>query len=371
MTTATWIWIGNRPRLDNTSSTNIRQDQANVANGWTASGRDELKVVDATGPTAGNWNTTYQRGTTQFSYDRPTGGTTNNAQIVTFIGARFEIETEDEDGNPITVTRDGILKQANNGDVFIRPSSDSVDTWNDITVIYGITVRNPQPLSDGTPMAKVGFNPEIKDVVVPCFTAGTLIATDRGEIAVEDLNTGDRVWTRDLGFQPITWIGRRRLDATLLELWPNLRPIRIAAGALGQGLPLRDLVVSPQHRVLVRSAIAERMFGRREVLVAAKHLLGLTGIEVASDLSEVEYVHFMLGRHAVVRSNGAETESLFPGPQAMKSIPHAARSEIMTLFPELAEATTRLPEPARFLPKGSMARQMTARHVKNGRELVS
>ena len=371
MTTVTWIWIGNRPRLDSTPNSNIRQSQADVANGWTASGREELKVVDVTGPTAGNWHTTYQRGTTQFSYGRPTGGSTSNAKIVTFIRADFEIETEDANGDPITTTRTGILQQADNGDVFIRPSSDTVASWTGITVVYGIKVKGAKPLDNDRQMAKISFKPEIKDVVVPCFTAGTLIETDRGEIAVEDLNTGDRVWTRDLGFQPITWIGRRRLDATLLELWPNLRPIRIAAGALGQGLPLHDLVVSPQHRVLIRSVIAERMFGRREVLVAAKHLLGLTGIEVASDLSEVEYVHFMLGRHAVVRSNGAETESLFPGPQAMKSIPHAARSEIMTLFPELAEATARLPEPARFLPTGSMARQLTARHVKNGRELVS
>lgn len=76
---------------------------------------------------------------------------------------------------------------------------------------------------------------------------------------------------------------------------------------MGAGIPDRDLLVSPQHRVLVRSAIAQRMFGSSEVLVAAKQLLQLPGISLAEDVAGVSYVHLLFDRHEIVVSNGAET----------------------------------------------------------------
>ncbi|MDT9702188.1 Hint domain-containing protein, partial [Streptomyces sp. P17] len=93
-------------------------------------------------------------------------------------------------------------------------------------------------------------------------------------------------------------------DAAALAANPHLRPVRIRAGALGAGVPARDLVVSPQHRVLLRSGIARRMFGASEVLVAAKQLLALDGVELASDLDSVTYVHFLFDRHQIVQSEG-------------------------------------------------------------------
>lgn len=373
MTDVTWIWIGNKPMLDSSPNSNITDTQANAAVGWTASGSDEMKVVDVTGPSRGDgWQTTYQRGTDEFSYDRPTGGSTNDAEIVTFMYADFEIEIQNANGERETITRRGIVMQADNGDVFIRPAESTLHTWSGINIIYSIKIVNVDTIRDSTEMAKVSFNPDIKDVVIPpCFTPGTLIETARGQVAVETLRVGDLVWTQDAGFQAITWIGGRKLSAIELELWPNLRPVRIAAGALGNSTPERDLVVSPQHRIFIRSSIAERMFGHIEVLVGAKHLIGLPGIEIAEDVAEVEYIHFLLGQHAVVRSNGAKTESLFPGPQAMKGIPPQARAEVLMLFPELAGDGAQLPEPARFFPKGKMARQLAERHARNRRELVS
>ncbi len=92
------------------------------------------------------------------------------------------------------------------------------------------------------------------------------------------------------------------------------------AGALGPGHPARPLVVSPQHRILVRSAIAQRMFGSAEVLVAAKQLLSLDGIDVAQDLETVEYFHILFDRHEIVFAKGTETESLYTGPQALRGI---------------------------------------------------
>ncbi len=202
----------------------------------------------------------------------------------------------------------------------------------------------------------------------PCFTPGTLIETEQGLQAVECLKVGDRILTRDHGFQPLRWIGSKHVTPHRLDLQPNLRPIRIAAGALGHGCPDRDLVVSPQHRILVGSAIAERMFGVPEVLVAAKHLLGLEGVTVGDAGQGVTYLHLLFDDHQTLRSNGAWTESLYVGPGALDALPAAARREIMTLFPQLSQGA--VPAPSRRLLTGKEGRRLTLRHAKNRRALA-
>lgn len=144
---------------------------------------------------------------------------------------------------------------------------------------------------------------------------------------------------------------------------PNLRPILIRKGALGAGSPARDLVVSPQHRILVRSRIAHRLFQDTEILVAAKHLVGLPGIQVTAPPEGVTYFHLLFDRHEIVMSNGAWSESLYTGPEALKSVSDAARREIMALFPDLAQGTA--PAPARRLLTGREAQQLAERQLRN------
>lgn len=201
-----------------------------------------------------------------------------------------------------------------------------------------------------------------------CFARGTQIDTPVGPVAVENLKAGDQVMTFDNGPQYIRWTGARKLTAPVLRDHPHLRPIRIAAGALGAGRPAMDLVVSPQHRIFLDSIIAQRMFGTHEVLVAAKQLLVLPGIEVDETCREVEYIHFLCDRHELVWSNDALTESLYTGAEALKSIGSAASSEIFELFPELKHRE-QPPEPARLLVRGSMARKLAQRHVANKKPL--
>lgn len=172
------------------------------------------------------------------------------------------------------------------------------------------------------------------EVVVPCFTPGTKIATPKGERNVEDLRMGDRVITRDNGIQEIRWIGKRQLSGQELRKAPHLNPVLIQAGALGNGLPERDMMVSPNHRVLVANDKTTLYFEEREVLVAAKHLTGLDGVDVV-DICHVEYIHFMFDSHEVVLSDGAWTESFQPGQQSMDGLGNAQRNEIYELFPEL------------------------------------
>ncbi len=172
--------------------------------------------------------------------------------------------------------------------------------------------------------------------LIPCFTPGTVIATPRGERRVEDLQVGDRIITRDNGLQEIRWVGQRDLTGQDLVASPHLKPVLIRAGSLGHGLPERDLLVSPQHRMLINSERASLYFEEREVLAAAKHLTGLEGVDVVES-SSVSYLHFMFDQHEVVLSNGSWTESFQPGEQVLDGMGTDQRDEIFDLFPELRE----------------------------------
>ncbi len=186
--------------------------------------------------------------------------------------------------------------------------------------------------ADGNETGTLEFE-EIEEIV-PCFTPGTLIATPRGERLVEELREGDTVITRDNGIQEIRWIGTRKLSWRDLMLAEHLQPVLIRAGSLGEGLPERDMLVSPNHRVLVSNDRTALYFEESEVLVAAKHLIDNRGIfQVPS--KGASYIHFMFDRHEVVLSNGAWTESFQPGDYSLKGVGNAQRIEILELFPEL------------------------------------
>ena len=121
---------------------------------------------------------------------------------------------------------------------------------------------------------------------------------------------------------------------------PSLRPILIKAGAMGDGLPETDMMVSRQHRMLVSGQRAELLFGTDEVLVRAQHLLCLPGVSVA-EVDEVTYLHILFDRHEVVLANGAWSESFQPGERSVATMNHAARDELFEIFPELAHAQGR------------------------------
>lgn len=196
-----------------------------------------------------------------------------------------------------------------------------------------------------------------------CFTPGTPILTPEGERAIEDLAVGDLVTTRDHGPQPIRWIGRTKTRAE-----GKLCPIRIESGAMGENLPERPLLVSRQHRMMVRSPIVDRMFGSDEVLVPAIQLVGMEGISVAPEGDDVEYIHLMFDRHEIVFAAGAPTESLYTGPHAREAMGAEAVAELETLFPGIME---RVEVPARPLCNGKDARRLVERHAKNSKPLFT
>lgn len=170
----------------------------------------------------------------------------------------------------------------------------------------------------------------VQVTTIPCFVAGTMILTPEGERPVQDLRPGDLVITKDDGPQPVRWIGQRRVAAV-----GPLAPIEIREGTFG---PHRSLLVSPQHRVLVRDSLAEILFGDAEVLVAAQDLVNGRTVR-RREGGEVDYVHILFDRHQLVSSAGLTTESFLPGPQTSKMFEPAVLDQIRTVLPHLDPVT--------------------------------
>lgn len=283
------------------------------------------------------------------------GGTTNYSDEANYV-ALTRIE---DDGTKTSLDAYGVLTNA--------PQTLSGGAADGVTTV----LLDPDRTGDSIHIdvnGRVSSGPITRDDAVICFVAGTLIDTEVGPVAVEDLAPGMMVLTRDAGPQPLRWVGRRELGAAALEAAPHLRPIRIGAGALGDSVPSQDLLVSPQHRVLVSSEIAQRMFGTREVLVPAKQLLELDGIAQDLQAASVAYYHFLFDSHQVVTANGAATKSLFTGPEALRAVGSQARAELFEIFPDLADESAEA-VPARMLPPNPRARQLAARHRRNDKPL--
>ena len=167
-----------------------------------------------------------------------------------------------------------------------------------------------------------------------CYSTGTNILTSSGEVAIESLKAGDLVQTKDNGCKEILWIGKRALDQSELSKAEQLRPVLIKEGVLGNSRPL---LVSQQHRMLVTRQQFGESLPWSEAFVRAKHLAEYCrkSARIAHGKRSVCYYHILLGAHEVIFADGAESESLFPGPMALKGVSRKDRREIETLFPEL------------------------------------
>lgn len=163
--------------------------------------------------------------------------------------------------------------------------------------------------------------------VLACFARGTRLLTDRGDIPVEEIEEENLVRTLDNGLQPV-----RRVLSKRVEGLGTLAPVMFRAGVLGN---VRDLVVSPHHRVLMSGWQAELVAGCPEALVMAKDVVnGQTVLRLP--MAEVEYFHLLFDRHEVIFAEGAMTESYHPLlPDSHLRAPDT-QAEMLALFPDLA-----------------------------------
>lgn len=172
---------------------------------------------------------------------------------------------------------------------------------------------------------------------MPFFTPGTVILTPAGESPVENLSIGDQVVTRDRGAQKIRWIGQKVLDYAHLASNPHLRPVLVRQASLSAGLPERDLMISPNHRIMIERTRTALFLSEQEALVAAKHIVDSKGIRQV-DVLGVTYVHFMCDRHEVVMANGIWLESFHTADPSLGAVGNAQRNEIFELFPDLRQS---------------------------------
>ncbi len=188
----------------------------------------------------------------------------------------------------------------------------------------------------GIAPASLATTADLTAMGIPCFASGTRIMTPSGERLVEDLCAGDLVTTLNIGPQPVLWHGERALGPQELRERPELKPVLIRDGALGNR---GDLLVSPQHAMALDDG---RLAADGPVFVRAIQLLrhGDGRIRIAHGKRAVTYHHLLLPQHGVVLANGAPSESLYPGSFALAGFDPAARAELFDLFPGLAPILT-------------------------------
>ena len=138
----------------------------------------------------------------------------------------------------------------------------------------------------------------VSEDVVACYCLGTRILTTRGEITVEALAIGDTVITASGQRRPVKWLGNRSYAGRFLTGNRNVQPVRLRAGSLGDGLPRRDLLVSPEHALLLGG-----------MLIPARHLVNGTSITRECGRERVDYFHIELDSHDVLLAEGAPSES--------------------------------------------------------------
>lgn len=196
---------------------------------------------------------------------------------------------------------------------------------------------------------------------VVCFTPGTLLETPEGPRPVEDLVAGDKLITKDAGAQEILWVGSRHVSGARLSAMPDLRPVRIRGGALGDGRATSDLIVSPDHRILLTGERARALAGEDEVLVAARNLVNRVGINRDSATRAATYIHVMLPEHHVVVANGVEAESFHPGMAALSQIAEDQRLRLFDIMPGLeANKASYGPTTRRVLRRADLDRDKVA-----------
>jgi len=133
---------------------------------------------------------------------------------------------------------------------------------------------------------------------VACFAAGSRIATEHGEVAVEALRAGDRVQAQFAGLSRVTWVGQRRIDCARHPDPLSVMPVRVAPHAFGPGLPRRAVLLSPEHAV-----------GVDGVLVPIRFLINGGSIRQETMPRPVHYFHVELERHDLLSVEGLPAES--------------------------------------------------------------
>jgi hypothetical protein len=198
-------------------------------------------------------------------------------------------------------------------------------TSDNLAVVVGpdsttTTLQFNQPNPDTLVYETIGPG----DTGLACFTKGTLIDTPNGAVRIDKLNVGDLVNTLDRGACAVRWIGQTTIPGV-----GKHAPIRFQKGVLGAE---RNILVSPQHRILVQGWQCELLFGQDEMLIPAIALVNGSTVKQV-ERTQVSYVHIMFDTHQMVTCSGFVSESFFPGEESRNAVT-GMQAEIEDLFPD-------------------------------------
>lgn len=295
--------------------------------------------------------------------DYPTGQSTPGS----LIGSSFTVAPEYEDSiGELTVTYSGIVNVAGStavGDLYTTMIVDfsklpAGGLLGDLR--WGSDIDTMRDAGDLVPLPSG----------VSCFVRGTLITTDQGDVPVESLKPGHKVLTQDNGFQELIIVMSRIIGTDELRKNEKLYPLKIAAGTLGLGLPKRNLNVSRQHRMIVKSNIVSCMFGTDTSLVAAIRLANLPGVFIDKSFASVEYFHLAFKQHEIVFAEGAPAESFLASFEAKNTLSRKQWEEFRVIFPEICEFDY-VANPAHIIPSRLQQKELIHRHVRSSTSILS
>ncbi|MBZ0127501.1 MAG: Hint domain-containing protein [Rhodobacteraceae bacterium] len=252
----------------------------------------------------------------------------------------------------MTYTPGSAWSRANKAKPF-RNADDGRDTAENMREAHLLATRRMAAAVDKVPAARNGRyhvaalldNSEITDFdhrapaelfledICANFARGTLIATEQGPVAVEDLMPGDRVKTRDGNGAAIRWIGSCMLDGNALVAEDY--PLRIKADALGELRPVQDLIVGPRFRILTSHPGCAALFDSAEALAPVADLFDGDTIVRLRPPEDFEFFNLMCDGHQIIEANGLDTETYHPGDYGVTVMSLEVQSHLRRLFPHL------------------------------------
>lgn len=310
--TATFIHIGNLEDLDPFEWNYSVENPSPIFQTFTSNDMTNAQVVqnDANGDGRLLENDFGQTADT-FTYDVGNGLTTSGLDNAARYSVNYIDETGAQHSTHVSVY------QTENGDAFVRFPN-------------GLQVKSMEitgKVSDHYYAIRHGTSSTSRAV---CFASGTYIETPDGLRKIDTLHVGDLVMTLDHGPCPIRWIHSAVQPLLLSER--DESPVLVKKGALGWNRPLRDLVVSPQHRILVGGYGQLEAFPLEQVLAPAKALTGLPGIRHMRGKRQIKWVHIAFDRHEMIFANGCISESLLLGQMVLAGIPKAQKRVLLDMF---------------------------------------
>lgn len=335
------LYLGNLPEMDTDEFSNTVEDASPLLTTFGGGAGNALaqNIVDVTSNAGADTTITSDNSftTDTLSYDLGSGTVTAQVDAVIALSGTVTFK----DGSTFTSTF-GVF-QTDTGDVFMMvldSQPELASQWISSVTFTSVVNSDYSGIEQSTK----------DDWDFICFGPGTLIATPFGPRRADRLRPGDLVTTLDDGPQPIRWIGKRRLRFS----GPSpAQPVRIARDALGPGLPRRDTLLSPNHRVLLRTSSTHLLHDPLGALAPAKALTRQRGIRPKSGCRAITYFSFLLPMHAVLIANGIAVESLYPGPEAWAVLSGPERSAWLRLAGR--DRVTGVP-PARLLLSAAEAR---------------